>query len=119
MKRETFKGTIESAYGKPLETPISYEAAYELFENPSEMRSAGEWPSDSDIVKFKNAQAKANARQKATVAALDAAGIIKPTLENDEQLRLREMFKILKAAGKSDDEARNIASVTLGLDWEE
>ena len=118
MKRETFKGTIEQAYGKALATPLSYEADYELFENAGEMRSAGEWPSDSDIVKFKNAQAKANARQKATVAALEAAGIAKPTLETDGQFRLREMAKILVAAGKSEDEARNLASATLGIDWE-
>lgn len=119
MKTEKFNGTIEQAYGKTLETPISYEAEYNLFESPAEMKSANEWPSDTDIVKFKNAQSKANARQKATVAALDAAGIIKPTLENDEQLRLREMSKILIAAGKSESEARALASATLGIEWAE
>jgi hypothetical protein len=117
MKKETFSGTIEQAYGKSLDTAISYEAEYNLFESAAELRQANEWPSDSDIVKFKNAQAKANARQKATVAALDAAGIIKPTLENDEQLRLREMVKILVAAGKSEAESRTLASATLGIEW--
>ena len=119
MKTETFTGTIEQAYGKTLATPISYNAEYELFESAAELRSKNEWPSDSDIVKFKNAQVKANARQKATVAALDAAGIVKPTLENDDQLKLREMVKILVAAGKSDAEARTLASATLGIEWAE
>jgi hypothetical protein len=118
MKREKFSGTIEQAYGKPLATAISYEAEYDLFENISEVRSANEYPSDSDVVKFLNAQKKANARQKATVAALDAAGIVKPTLENDSQFRLREMVKILVAAGKSEDEARTLASATLGIEWD-
>lgn len=119
MKVVKFSGTLESAYGKALPTPLAYDAEFSLYENPAELRAAGGWPNDATIVKFVNAQAKANARQKATVATLEAAGIVKPTIENDDQMKLREMAKILVAAGKSDDEARNIASVTLGIEWDD
>jgi hypothetical protein len=86
-------------------------------ESPEEMREKNAYPTDAVILKLVNAQRKANARQKAMQAAWDAAGLIKPTLENDEQLRLKGMFKILIAAGKDEAEARTIASATLGIEW--
>lgn len=118
MKTLTFTAIAETAYGKSI-TPITYAGEYTAFDTIDELKAANEYPSAAEIVKFVNAQRKANARQKALNVALDAAGIIKPTLENDEQLRLREMFKILSAAGKSETEARSIASVTLGIEWAE
>jgi hypothetical protein len=114
-----FSGTLESAYGKALPTPLAYDAEFSLYENPAELRAAGGWPNDATIVKFVNAQAKANARQKATVATLESAGIVKPTIENDDQMKLREMVKILIAAGKSEDESRTLAAATLGIDWDD
>jgi hypothetical protein len=119
MKTEAFDGVIENFYGKPLPTALTYATSYDKFENADEVRAANSWPKDSDVVDFVNARAKATARQKAMQAAVDAAGIIKPTLENDDQMKLREMARILVAAGKSEQEARDIASATLGLSWED
>jgi hypothetical protein len=116
MKTIKFSGISENAYGKAI-TPLKYETAYDAYEGISEVRAANDYPSDADVVKFLNAQRKANARQKAMQAAWDAAGLIKPTLENDEQLRLKSMFKILVAAGKSESEAKTLASATLGIEW--
>lgn len=119
MKTLTFTAIAETAYGKSIE-PIKYEGSFVSFEDIAEVRTANEYPSDAEVVKFVNAQRKANSRQKALNTALDAAGIIKPNLENDEQLRLKEMFKVLKADGKkSDEEARSIASTVLGIQWAE
>jgi hypothetical protein len=118
MKTLTFTAIAETAYGKAIE-PIKYTGSFDAFDSIVELKAANEFPNDAEIVKLVNNQRKANARQKALNVALDAAGIIKPTLENDEQLRLREMFKILQAAGKSEAEARQIASVTLGIEWAE
>jgi hypothetical protein len=116
MQTKKFSGVSENAYGKPI-APLKYETSFEAFDNADEIRSAGEWPKDTDVVKFVNAQRKANARQKAMQAAWDAAGLIKPTLENDEQLRLKSMHKIFVAAGKSETEARTLASAALGIEW--
>ena len=119
MKTLTFDAIAETAYGKTLDAPITYNGTYDAFDSIDELKAANEYPTATEVVKFVNAQRKANARQKALNTALDAAGIIKPNLENDEQLRLREMVKILVAAGKSDTEARQIASITLGIEWAE
>jgi hypothetical protein len=118
MKTVKFSGVSEKAYKKPI-TPLKYEAEFQAFENIGEVRQQNAFPSDSLVVKLINRQNKANARAKAMQAAWDAAGLIKPTLENDEQLRLTGMFKILVAAGKSEDEAKAIASATLGIEWED
>ena len=114
---EPFEGTIENAYGKALATPLAYQAEYEKLDSIVEVKAANEYPKDTDVVNFVNARRKAAARQKAMNAALAAAGIVAPTLENDDQLKLREMVKILRAAGKAETEARSIASVTLGIAW--
>lgn len=117
MKTEKFKGTMENAYGKPLPTPIAFAGEYDAFENLQEVKDKNEYPKDEEIVDFANNRRKAAARQKQMQAALDAAGIEKPTLDNDPQLQLKTVYKALIAAGKSEAEARNIASATLGVAW--
>ncbi len=118
MKTETFEGVMEQAYSRKLDTPIKFSGDFSAFENKPEI-PANLLPTDADIVDWVNNKAKANARQKAMQAALDAAGIVRPTLENDEQLRLRKMYDILVANKTSHEEARAIAAATLGLKWEQ
>ena len=114
MKTESFKGTIATAYNQTLSTPIAFEGTFEAFENIGEVREKNEYPSDEDVVNFVNARNKANARQKAMTAALDAAGIVKPTLENDADLRFKTMVKTLVAGGKSQAEAEALTKQMLG-----
>lgn len=114
MKSETFSGTIENAYGQKLDTPIAFEGTYNAFETYQEVVEAGEVPSNDEIVKVVNAKIKANERQKAMQKALDDAGIKKPTLE-DPQVQLSTMVKVLRAAGKSEEEATQQARALLGL----
>jgi hypothetical protein len=118
MTKEKFSGTIENYYGKPLATALSYEAETDNFDGIDEVKSANEFPKDSEIVTFVNAKRKAVIRQRAMQAAVDAAGIVKPTLENDGQLRLKNVFKILVAGGTPEAEARDIASTATGVSWE-
>lgn len=119
MKTETFEAVAEQAYGKKLDTPIKYSGSFEKYENINEVRAANDLLKDDEQVKVRNAERKSTARQAALTAALTAAGIEKPTIENDEQLRLTKMYDILIAAKKSHDEARAIASATLGIEWAE
>ena len=119
MKTEKFSGTIESAYGKPVSPAIKFEGEYSAFESVEEVRTKNEYPSDDEVVTFVNNKKKANARQKAMQAALDAAGYEKPTLETDPQLQLRTLYKVFIASGKSETEARALASSTLGVEWAE
>lgn len=118
METKTFKGTVASAYGKTLDTPISFEFEVKQFTSADEVREAGEWPKDSEVVDFVNARNKNNERQKAQNAALSAAGIERPDLASDVQLQLRTLIKVYEAAGKSKDEARGLAESTLGAKLE-
>lgn len=120
MQNKTETSKTETAYGKKLETPITYEYTWKAYENIDEVKSANDLLTDEEVVKFRNDQRQTNARQKAYAAALTAAGIQKPTLDTDEQLRLREMFKVLMSSKKYTEEAaRELASNTLGIAWAE
>lgn len=114
MKNEKFTGTIESAYGKAVSPAIKFDGTYSAFENVQELTDARKYPTDADIIQFVNNKEKANARQKAMQAALDAAGYEKPTLESDVQLQLKTLIKVFIANGKTEQEAVNIAETTLG-----
>ena len=118
MKSETFEAVAETAYGKKLDTPIPYSGSFDAYEAYSELVAAKDELKNDEQVKVRNAERKANARQKALQAALDAAGIVKPTAENDPQFRLKRMYDLYVANGSSHDEARNLASAALNIAWE-
>ena len=118
MENKSATATAATAYGKKLDSPINYEFSWKAYENIDEVKAANDTLTDDEIVKVRNTERQQNARQKALTAALDAAGIVKPNLENDEQLRLREMFKVLMSSKRYDEAtARNLASQTLGIEW--
>ena len=119
MKVQTDESVIETAYGKKLDTPIPYKFSWNEYANRVEVIDAKQDPDDDAITKFVNATNKANARQKALTAALEAAGIEKPTLKTDEQLRLRKMYEILVANGDSHEVARQAASAHLKIEWQD
>jgi hypothetical protein len=78
------------------------------------VRTANDWPSNDEIVNQVNANRKANERQKLMKAALDAAGIQKPTLEDPAE-QYKQMVKILVLSGKDNATAEKIARASLGL----
>jgi hypothetical protein len=114
MKTETFDGKMESAYGRALPSAIPFEGSFEAYETYEEITAANDLPSHDDILSFVNTKRKSNARQKAMTAALDAAGINKPTLD-DPQVQLRTMIKVLVASGRNEAEATTLAENTLGV----
>lgn len=131
MKKKVFGGVIRSAHGKPLSelavkegfqplpASVKYSTHVMEYETPEELRAANDWPKDADIVKMKNRDKKANERQKAMAAKLEELGVIKPTTENDPQLRLERMRDLYIDNGLSEEEAREKASASLGIDWED
>ena len=116
METKTFDFTVGSAWGQEI-TPIEVSAEYTHYTSLDEVREAGEYPSDKDILGFVNAKSKANARSKATASALDKAGHKKPTLD-DAQFRLKEMIKVLVASGRDAAEAQQVAESVLGVKLE-
>lgn len=120
MQNKEKTATATTAYGKALDTPVTYSYGWQNYENIGEVKSANDMLTDDEVVRVRNNERQLRARQQALTAALDAAGVVKPTIENDEQLRLREMFKVLMASKKyTEDAARELASNTLGIEWAE
>lgn len=110
MKTETFKGTVESAYGKVLPSPVSFSGSFEAFETFAEIQAAKEEPSNDDIVGIVNAKRKASARAAATTEALQAAGIAKPDVNSPDVIRANMVKSLMKLHNISEAVATQILS---------
>jgi hypothetical protein len=132
MKNETFDGKIESAYGYPLsklkilladgttETApavLPYDGTISKFENMDEVRSANEVPKDSELVAMINAKNLAKAVAAARQKALDDYGVQKPTLKDDDQLRLKKFYELLIASDTAHDEAVTMSESMAKAKW--
>jgi hypothetical protein len=115
VKTESFESTATTAYGTKLPVALKFGVTVSSYENFAEIVAANDTMSEKEQLDTRNAERKAAAVARARNAAFDAAGIIKPTIENDEQLRIREMIKVLMAAKKTFEEARATAEVVLGI----
>jgi hypothetical protein len=116
VKTETFQGVIESAYGKPVseygKQPIAFNGSFEAYEKHEEIHPS-ELPNNDDVLSWVNNKRKASKRQSAMTAALDAAGIVKPTLATDPGLQLKQMVEVYVARGKSPEVALELAKAAL------
>jgi len=118
VKTKKFKGVISRAYRKPVSPALPYDGEYQRFEQPEEVRAAGEWPNEKGVMAYANAKRKAAAAAAIKKAVLDAAGIFEPNVENDEQFRLQQMFDSVMASKKyTEEQARELCSTTLGIEW--
>ena len=120
MENKSATATVQKAYGKVLSTPITYDYSWTNYQTFEEVQTAKDELTNDEQVKVRNDERQSKARAAAQVKAFEAAGIVKPTLDTDEQLRLREMFKVLMSSKKYTEEAaRALASTTLGIEWAE
>lgn len=95
MKTETFKGQVESAYGKVLPSAVAFSGSFEA------VQSVDEIPDDeklgpADIIDVVNGKRKAAARAKATLEALNAAGITKPDPNDPMTIRMNMVKSLMK-----------------------
>ena len=95
MKTETFKGTVESAYGKVLPSAVSFSGSFEAVEKIEEIPD-DEKLGPADILNVVNAKRKAAARAKATLEALNAAGIEKPDPNSPVVMRANMVKTLMK-----------------------
>jgi hypothetical protein len=117
MKTVTKETTAESAFGKKLATPLKYSFSWKEYESNPEFIEARAELSIDEQRKARNNMLKVKARAASLTAALDAAGIARPTLDNDEQLRLKNIYDSLIANKMSHEQARETAAKVLGLTW--
>lgn len=104
---------VETAFGEQLATAIQFPYNYEELEKGDAIPT-DEQPDAADILQLVNSKRNASARSSAQAKAFAAAGIEKPTLENPE-VRLKNMVKILVAAGNDTATAEQIAKSALGM----
>ncbi len=114
MRTETFKGTMENAYGEALPKPIPFTGSFEAFESYDEVSKANELPSNDEVVAFVNAKRKANARAKTSTAALEAAGISKPDPNSPEVLKANMVKNLMKMKNLDEATATQIVNGLLG-----
>lgn len=95
MKTETFSGTVESAYGKVLPTPVKFSGSFEAVEKVDEIPD-DEKLGPADILQVVNAKRKASARAAATNEALQAAGIAKPDPNDPAVIRQNLVKQFMK-----------------------
>ena len=119
-------GTIENAYGRELSElkfkegsapvkSIDYVGSYDHV-NALASVPKDEYPSDEDLLKLVNDKRKANARQKAYQKALDDAGVIKPTMADDDEMKIKSIVVGLVASKRYNEvTARAAARKMLGL----
>jgi alcohol dehydrogenase class IV len=121
MVKKTGKATAKVAYGKTLATPIDYVFDWDEYADNDEMARANDLLTLDEQRKTRNTDRKSTARQASLTVALEAAGIKKPDINNDPQLRLRNMVTILMAGENGLDEAtaRQVASSTLNIEWDD
>lgn len=114
------ESTTSSAYGKKLDAPLTYSYPWKAYETIDEMKAANDLLSDDEQVSARNEKRQAAARAAAYAAKMTELGHVKPTIENDDQLRLRDMLKVLMSSKRyTEAEARELAANTLGLTWAE
>jgi hypothetical protein len=119
--QKTKEAEAKVAYGRTLDEPITYAYKWTEYPDPATLAEHKDELTLEEQVKVRNVERQGKARQAALTAALDAAGIKKPTIETDEQLRLREMFKVLMSTKLyTEEKARELASQNLGgVAWAE
>jgi hypothetical protein len=123
MIQKTGEATARQAYGKKLPKPITHSFKYMAFETLDEIRAAGKEMKDSDILDFWNNKAMLSARSESQTETFKKHNVVKPTLENSEELRLKSVVAALVVARGPDgelmypneDAARKQAAQMLGI----
>lgn len=107
MKSETFKGAVESAYGKVLPTKVEFSGTFESVERLEEIPD-DEKLGPADIIDVVNSRRKAAARAKATLEALNAAGVEKPDPNSPAVIESNMVKSLMKLHNISEDIAKQI-----------
>ncbi len=120
MKSQEKTTTTATAYGKTLSTPLPYTFSWTEYETDEELVAAKDELTLEEQRKARNNSRMANARSKSLQKALDDAKIEKPTIENDDQLRLKTVYNGFMSSKKyTEEQARKLAADMLGVEWAE
>ena len=120
MKTEKKTGSFSSARGQSFSPAVTFEYEFVSYESADELVAAKDELSLAEQVKIRNSQRDIRARQAAQNAKLDEMGVEKQDATNNEQIRLRDMFRTLMTSKKyTEEQAREVAANILGIAWED
>jgi hypothetical protein len=120
MKTVKKTGTCGSARGQNFSPVLEFPFEVNLYEKPQEVADAKDELTLAQMLKVRNAERITRARQAEQNRILDEMGIEKQDINNNDQIRLRELFKVLMSSGYYDeDTARETAASSLRLKWED
>ena len=82
MEQTTKSATVETVLGEKLDTPITFDYSFGKFAGTAEVREAGLWPNDAEIVDYVNTKAERNALSSERAKAIkDAVERIQSTTD--------------------------------------
>jgi hypothetical protein len=106
-----FEGKVEEYQGNKLDKPVAYSGEAVQFDSIEEVKTAGKWPNDADILSMVNKQmftaAKAKAYQQAT-------SDLKTAYENSPEFKRKQFIAAVLALGKTQAEAEAFADSMIG-----
>lgn len=122
MKTETKTGNFSSARGQTFSPAVEFTFDVALFENVEEFKAKGKPLTDAEQMKYRNAEEVTRCRQAAQNAKLDEMGIEKQDINNNDQIRLRDMVRNLMSSPKYKELGREAAIAkaesVLEITWE-
>lgn len=88
---------VSTVLGQKLDNPLTGYVIAKQFASPQEVKDAGEWPNDAQVVKIVNTKLYNNARQSATVRMSAAE---RERVQETPEYRRSEMIKNIMAGNK-------------------
>lgn len=117
MKTEIVGGEIEAYQGKSdwpgVTFPIKYAGEVEIFENVAELRAAGAFPSDADVLDMVNSKRKATAKAGAYQKAI-GDNKLKEMHEKSPDFLVAGIVKNAMQLGWSKEDAEAFARQKIG-----
>lgn len=111
MIKVPFEGTVEKYQGKTLDTPIPYAGEADNYENVAELKAAGAFPNDEDILKMVNTRKLTSAKAQEYQLKTQT---LKEQYEASSDYKKAQLVKAAMAAGFSAAEAEALAASKLG-----
>jgi hypothetical protein len=106
MKRVTKSSEIATVLGQKQDKPIAFSYEHDAFESPAEVREAGEWPNDAEVVDYANAKRERTALSKARNEAMET---VAAKIRDTREYKVAQFVNAAVAAGMAREVAQGIA----------
>lgn len=102
----TKKSEIGTVLGQVQKSPIPFEYTFKAFETVQEIREAGEWPNDKEVLDYANAKRERSALSSARNAAMET---VAAKIRETREYKVSQFVAAAVAAGMTREAAQAIA----------